>query len=76
MNDHTLDGGGKNSFISKNFRIEFVNAKEDLKGELPMNIEDVRERIKLGIWIDARVVKLEYDSVGYVTRARIEPVLY
>lgn len=77
--DHTLDGGrnkGKKSFVTKGFRVVVVNVTFSEDEFVPSDIQDVRDMIyTYGKWKSARVVELEYDASGYVTLAKVEPVL-
>lgn len=72
-NDHTLYGG-KESFVAKSFRVVVVNADFNEEDFDVLDIQYIRERIEFGIWKSAQVVELEYDSLGYVTLAKVEPI--
>lgn len=65
----------KTSFVAKNFRVKVIRTHDE-DVDYVSNIEDVREKIEFGIWKSARVIKLEYDSQGYVTLAEVEPIYY
>ena len=74
--DHTLDGGkskGNKSFVTKGFRVVVVNAPASDDEFDVSDIQDLRDMIYT--YKSARVVELEYDASGYVTLAKVEPVL-
>lgn len=74
-NDVSLNGG-KKSFVTKSFRVVVVNTVASDNDFVASDIQDVRDLIyTYGKWKSARVVELEYDSRGYVTLAKIAPVL-
>lgn len=72
--DHTLDGSKrKTTVVDKNFKVILVNTNIDFDVS---DVQDVRDMIKTyNKWKSARVVELEYDAQGYVTCAKVEPVL-
>ena len=79
FNDYTLFGNRnkKKTFVADNVVVMVINRdKEKEGGEFEItDIQDVRDMIKsYGKWRSARVVELEYDSKGFVTLAKIEPV--
>ena len=79
FNDYTLYGNRnkKKTVVADKVVVMVINRdKEKEGGEFEItDIQDVRDMIKsYGKWSSARVVELEYDSQGFVTLAKIEPV--